>query len=629
MSCPTPRLTVGNAEPKRRVLVDAIWRSMIGFNLIPRCEKALIWIPFGPFRRDAFKKVAAARLEARMYAEADAVLTWALIVYPADSDLLTAYALSANDRGLFSEALERWTAARMACPKRPLCWCGVAANLRSLQRTDEAQTTIHRALELFKGDACVLVEAARIAMARREFDEALGCWDKAIAAGDPHPDWLFGRADTLFKMKRFDEAIAAVEFLNGKVSDYSGLDAFVRALRRVKRQSEDDAPLPVADAVSSGATAMSPDVLFAGFEGLGDNCEFGLVQRYSHIEPLGLFRFAWSTTEALVEVFSRRLVDYGTDGDLELLVNDTDGSYDCRSIKYPVFQYHTDVHPSQIKYETLLRREAKKISYLKKRMLSDLAAAEKIFIRKGGSFESGVSLFRVMRDYGPVTLLWITVADEQHPPGLVEQVEDGLLKGYISRFAPYGNAHDIDLRCWAELCCNALALKGDGSNAQHYTLRQNHVYRIGLDWATSELCAKEDVVEPAFPGLTTQRLTLLTDTRRDNAIVAARYIDFELPPRSLVAFSLWLWIPDAFQGRFVDVYIANAASFVSMADIGRRGEWQRVWSSARLPKDQIRAAVALRITGFAGDVVFIGAWRLEEGSLPNDWHLNPATTALS
>ncbi|HEX2941395.1 MAG TPA: hypothetical protein VHO91_10130 [Rhodopila sp.] len=33
------------------------------------------------------------------------------------------------------------------------------------------------------------------------------------------------------------------------------------------------------------------DILFA-FESLGDNCEFGLVQRYHGIEPLGLLRLA-------------------------------------------------------------------------------------------------------------------------------------------------------------------------------------------------------------------------------------------------------------------------------------------------------------------------------------------------
>ena len=211
-----------------------------------------------------------------------------------------------------------------------------------------------------------------------------------------------------------------------------------------------------------------PAELLSDFESLGDNCEFGLAQRYSNIEPLGLFRFSSSSTDNMITVLARRLSDYGEEDDLEIFTDG--GQFDCRSRRYRDFTYHTEISCSTSTSDQVLPRELKKVAYLKKRLVADLAAGEKIFVRKGGSFERATALFRVLRTYGPATLLWVETADEMHRAGHVERVEDGLLKGYMTRLAPYGEAPDMDLTCWLELCCNALAFwKGDGEVRPRYT----------------------------------------------------------------------------------------------------------------------------------------------------------------
>jgi hypothetical protein len=68
-------------------------------------------------------------------------------------------------------------------------------------------------------------------------------------------------------------------------------------------------------------------------------------------------------------------------------------------------------------------------------------------------------LVEALRVYGPAELLWVTLHDSEHPPGTVEAVAPGLLKGYIDRFAPGENAHALSLECWIALCRNALALQ--------------------------------------------------------------------------------------------------------------------------------------------------------------------------
>jgi len=52
---------------------------------------------------------------------------------------------------------------------------------------------------------------------------------------------------------------------------------------------------------------LSAQELMYRFESLGDNCEFGLVQRRCGAEPLGLFRFASIGTEQVARALEAGL----------------------------------------------------------------------------------------------------------------------------------------------------------------------------------------------------------------------------------------------------------------------------------------------------------------------------------
>src|SRR5216683_6255225 len=54
---------------------------------------------------------------------------------------------------------------------------------------------------------------------------------------------------------------------------------------------------------------LSARELMYRFASLGDNCEFGLVQRRCGAEPLGLFRFATIGPESLVQLLEAGLDD--------------------------------------------------------------------------------------------------------------------------------------------------------------------------------------------------------------------------------------------------------------------------------------------------------------------------------
>jgi hypothetical protein len=65
--------------------------------------------------------------------------------------------------------------------------------------------------------------------------------------------------------------------------------------------------------------------------------------------------------------------------------------------------------------------------------------------------------------YGPNTLLWVELADDDHPAGTVAWHGKGLLKGYIDRFAPGENAHDLSLDCWITICREAYRMWWKGA----------------------------------------------------------------------------------------------------------------------------------------------------------------------
>lgn len=194
------------------------------------------------------------------------------------------------------------------------------------------------------------------------------------------------------------------------------------------------------------------------FESLGDNCEFGLVQRRCGAEPLSLLRFANLWLADLVRAIETEFQGLGETENLEFWTDDSArNEYVVRDRKFSLI-FHTFLYHGEVDETNLLLQQAARLKLLRRKLLEDLANGEKIFIVKRNDVlreEEVLPLYAALNRYGHNTLLWVVPADEQHTPGSVERVLPGLLKGYIDRFAPYENAHDLSLDCWLKLCVNA------------------------------------------------------------------------------------------------------------------------------------------------------------------------------
>jgi hypothetical protein len=84
-------------------------------------------------------------------------------------------------------------------------------------------------------------------------------------------------------------------------------------------------------------------------------------------------------------------------------------------------------------------------------MLADLASGEKIWVWRemtAADAERLRPLVKLLRRFGPNTLLWVVAADEGHAPGTLERLDEGFLKGYVERLAAYADATDISPESW-------------------------------------------------------------------------------------------------------------------------------------------------------------------------------------
>ncbi len=213
--------------------------------------------------------------------------------------------------------------------------------------------------------------------------------------------------------------------------------------------------------------ALPAEALMGRFQSLGDNCEFGIVQRRFGAEPLNLLRFSATHLTHLLrgldtEFEGLALAEnlacvFGAEpeGQREYIIEQT--SYELR--------YHTFQHEGEVEADMVLPRAHQRLRFQLRVFLQDLAAAEKVFVLKRNTplaMAEVVPVWRALRSYAADnTLLYVVAADDTHLPGTVEWKAPGLMCGHIDRLAPYDDAQGVSTECWLAICRTAHAMWQD------------------------------------------------------------------------------------------------------------------------------------------------------------------------
>jgi hypothetical protein len=225
---------------------------------------------------------------------------------------------------------------------------------------------------------------------------------------------------------------------------------------------------PACPGLPPAVEDLSDSDLMLRFASVGDNCEFGMVQRAHGAAPMDLLRFtglAGDRHPGLLRGLERGFAGVETFHDLEFELYPTDQGreYVLHHRLYD-FQSHTTIIEGTTTAERLFVREHKKLALLRRLFISDLLSSNRIFVYKRNDAAAVTEIRPIlerMRRWGPNTLLFVTLADAVHRPGTVEQHADGLIVGYIDRFNPYHNATADASELWLPICRRSYELWRD------------------------------------------------------------------------------------------------------------------------------------------------------------------------
>lgn len=198
--------------------------------------------------------------------------------------------------------------------------------------------------------------------------------------------------------------------------------------------------------------------LLRAFESLGEDCEFGLMQRRYLVEPpLSLFRWGGAPVETLIQ---------GLDSNFAGLAEpeSTDLVWDGKEyfLRTPFVTIHTQclVEQDEAGQAEILRCGRATLRILRRKLLRDIADAKRIFVFKSLNRDFGKAEMRrlhaALRRLGPACVLCVNVARPGQRVGRAERLGGGLYAGYLDRFViPHGPFDQ-----WLAICAETLALHG-------------------------------------------------------------------------------------------------------------------------------------------------------------------------
>ena len=198
------------------------------------------------------------------------------------------------------------------------------------------------------------------------------------------------------------------------------------------------------------------------FESLGENCEFGFVQRHFGAEPLGLLRFSGVAIDQLIDALNHDFEGVGRPDQTVVQLSSDGFEYASTDIRYG-FSSHSlvlskDARPAEA--AALIERRA---AFLRRKMLEDLRTAAKIYVFQSSTEiarETMSSLSAALRRHGPSWLLCVRPDQDSAVQGHVAPLEDGLMVGYLDRTGKVDDVWAPSHGVWMRLLRQALKLSG-------------------------------------------------------------------------------------------------------------------------------------------------------------------------
>lgn len=273
---------------------------------------------------------------------------------------------------------------------------------------------------------------------------------------------LLGFAFRRLSLIPLPRELAALETIR---AEQSGLRPAIAVAREFL--TEDAAELPGA---IQSALGEDPAALLRHFESLGDNCEFGIVQRKLSVEIFNLLRFGNAQIANLIAALTDDFMALTDASAVAVDLNDGRRREFVVSVPAYKLRWHTFAYEDETDRESVLRANAVKLGYLRRKFYEGLRAARKIYVLKRQppvSLSQAAAVLLELHRHGPATLLCVGPVPKGRRSGEVDLVQPFLMRGYIGQFAPEDDVETVDPTDWLRLVANAwqLHLAQTGSQA--------------------------------------------------------------------------------------------------------------------------------------------------------------------
>ncbi len=325
----------------------------------------------------------------------------------------------------WSGAAAVWRGLLAALPDDPAAHAGHGRALRESGAFDEAIAALDEALRRFPGAMIVRLEMALSLAAKRDWPNALAQWEILKREHPAEPSIRENLRETLWQARQ-DQGVAAM----------AG-QAFVIPAVLLEEET------------AASAHFQAVAALLMKFESLGSNCEFGLVQRRYGAEPLGLLRWAAIDPDKLIAALESRLAGVGDPEHTAFQVHNDE--YFTEDRRYYMLS-HTFTSTAAEPIERFTPLQCRRLQFLRRKLLADLAGAAKIYVFKAndGISDAQISaLHAAMCGYSPANnLLCVRLAGADFSAGTLERRNKNLFIGYLDRFSNV----DPAVETWISLC---------------------------------------------------------------------------------------------------------------------------------------------------------------------------------
>ncbi len=201
-------------------------------------------------------------------------------------------------------------------------------------------------------------------------------------------------------------------------------------------------------------------------ESLGYNCELGMVQRQHGTEPLSLLRFGYSPLDSVMRGLDDGFAGFDAAERIEVALDSVTREYVVRDQSYG-FEWHSWVHEGQADPVALGRQWCGRLPFLARKLLEVIEEDAKLLVvtDEGAPTDPAriAQLQAALDRHGTPTLLWLGVADAEHPAGSVQWAGERLIRAWISRLTPRMLAISAEMEEWALIAPRAHAMwKGRG-----------------------------------------------------------------------------------------------------------------------------------------------------------------------